>query len=91
MRLEVEIVDSIESESIKASVTGDLEGVAEMSFKDIGNEETEVAVSWTVEIRKAGIRATARAFRPILKWGQNWAVDVALKGFLPRPRASMTL
>ena len=82
LRLEVEIVESNKAEGIEASVAGDLVGRAEMSFAEISNQVTRATLRWDVDVRKPGVRTAARTLRPILQWGQDWAVDVALRGFL---------
>ena len=81
MQMEVEVDEAVENEFIRASVRGDLAGTAEMSFEEIDGA-TAATLSWTVEVQKPRIRTAARAIRPILQWGQNWAVETALRGFL---------
>lgn len=82
MNLVVRIEESVAPERILARITGDLEGSATMSFDEISSDTTGARLEWTVEVKKPGMRTAARAMRPLLKWGQNWAVDVALRGFL---------
>lgn len=82
LRLVVEIVESKEDERIEASVAGDLVGRAEMSFAEISGDVTQATLRWDVDVRKQGVRTAARTLRSILQWGQTWAVDVALRGFL---------
>lgn len=82
MDLVVRIEESVEPERIRARITGDLEGSAAMTFDEISGETTGATLEWTVEVKKPGMRAAARALRPLLQWGQSWAVDVALRGFL---------
>lgn len=82
MRLVVEVIDSKEAERLEATIHGDLVGTATMSFEEISAESTRATLGWNVEVHKPRVRGAARALRPILQWGQNWAVDSALKGFL---------
>ena len=82
MNLTVRIEESIAPERIRARITGDLEGSASMTFDEITGQATVANLEWTVEVMKPGMRRAARALRPLLQWGQSWAVDVALRGFL---------
>ena len=82
MRVRLEIVESKEDARVEAEVKGDLVGRAEMSFVAVSDEVTEATLEWDVEVRKPGVRTAARALRPVLIWGQNWAVETALRGFL---------
>ncbi|HYN35825.1 MAG TPA: hypothetical protein VEV82_02510 [Actinomycetota bacterium] len=82
MNLAVRIEESVPPERIRARITGDLEGSASMTFEEISSELTCAKLEWTVEVKKPGMRTAARALRPLLQWGQSWAVDVALRGFL---------
>lgn len=80
MRLRVEVANAEEPESIEARVRGDLSGTATMEFEEHGSD-TKAHIGWTVEVVKPSLRPVARVMRPLLLWGQTWAVDVALRGF----------
>ena len=82
LRLVVEIVNSKEAEQLEAAIHGDLVGSATMFFEEVSPESTRATLAWNVEVHKPRVRGAARALRPILQWGQNWAVDSALRGFL---------
>lgn len=81
MRLRVEVDDAEEPGSIAALVRGDLEGRAGLDFERQAPGRTVAHIAWTVEVVKPGLRPLARVTRPLLLWGQSWAVDVALRGF----------
>lgn len=81
MRLEVEISEAREPEQIVAEIKGDLAGEASISFETATGGGTVSTIEWKVEVVKPRMRAAARVARPLLLWGQNWAVEVALRGF----------
>ena len=80
MRLKIDVVSALRPESIEAAVSGDLAGTATLRFLPSGNGST-AEVTWSVEVVQRTIRAAAVAMRPVLLWGQDWAVRVALRGF----------
>jgi uncharacterized protein YndB with AHSA1/START domain len=81
MHLEVEISDSREPEHINAVIRGDLAGRASMSFEPSADGGTASDIEWTVEVVEPRMRAAAPVIRPLLLWGQNWAVEMGLRGF----------
>ncbi len=81
MRLRVAVDSAREPEAIDARVEGDLGGRAALAFEEQGPDRTVAHIEWTVEVVKPTLRPVARVMRPLLLWGQNWAVDVALRGF----------
>ena len=81
MALTITVTDSDEPVHIEAKVDGHLRGPAELTFS--GNEDgtTEVGVTWSVEVMDRTMRVGARVARPLIKWGQDWAVRTALTSF----------
>lgn len=80
MQLRVEVVSALRPETIEATVSGDLSGNAALRFRPSGAGST-ADVTWSVEVVKRAMRAAAVPMRPVLQWGQDWAVRVALRGF----------
>ena len=81
MRLRVHVDEAQSPEAISATIAGDLEGTATMRFEEQGPTRTVAYISWSVEVSRPALRPIARATRPLLLWGQTWAVNVALKEF----------
>lgn len=81
MRLDVEIVDSTRPDLIDARVTGDLEGEAGIELIEESTDVTLAIVHWDVEVRDRAMRVGARVARPLIRWGQDWALRVALERF----------
>ena len=80
MHLRVRVEEVVPERSIAASVEGDLRGRALMRFEDQPNG-CRATVSWSVELMQRALRVGARVAHPVLRWGQDWAVGTALRGF----------
>jgi carbon monoxide dehydrogenase subunit G len=80
MRLTVTVMDSDRPNTVGAVVDGHLRGSAELVFTPDGHE-TLAEVSWNVEVVDRAMRVGARVARPVMKWGQDWAVRTALRRF----------
>ncbi|MDQ4144296.1 MAG: hypothetical protein M3198_11240 [Actinomycetota bacterium] len=81
MRLKAEVTRAQPPCKIEAAVSGDLTGKASMTFERAGSRQVTATIWWEVEVTRSSLRSVARATRPILLWGQRWAVDIALRGF----------
>ena len=81
MRLRVRVDEALSPETISATIAGDLDGTASMTFEEQGPARTVAHISWSVEVARPALRSIARVTRPLLLWGQSWAVNVALKEF----------
>lgn len=65
---------------IEAAVRGDLYGRAVLRLEDV-DDGTRVAVAWSLEMRSAPLRVAARVAYPLLRWGHDRVVDMAVSGF----------
>jgi hypothetical protein len=81
MRLRARVTEADPPDRVEADVSGDLSGVATMTFAPSGRRGAVADISWDVEVVRPGLRPIARVTRPILLWGQGWAVDVAFREF----------
>lgn len=81
MRLCAEISGASPPDRIEAQVSGDLAGTATMTFEPAPSGGAIADISWEVEVVRPAFRPIARVGRPILLWGQGWAVDIAFREF----------
>ncbi len=81
MRLRVRVIDARRPDRIEADIDGHLRGTGSIELREEGESITLVEVAWTVEVRDRAMRVGARVARPLIKWGQDWAVRVALRNF----------
>ncbi|HCU93507.1 MAG TPA: hypothetical protein DHU96_12575 [Actinobacteria bacterium] len=62
---------------------GDLSGWAALRLED-ADDGTRVAVAWSLEMRSAPLRVAARMAYPLMCWGHDRVVDMAVSGFRRR-------
>jgi carbon monoxide dehydrogenase subunit G len=80
MRLAVAVARSERPRRVEAEVDGHLRGPAALVFTPEG-DRTVVEVSWSVEVVDRAMRVGARVARPVIRWGQDWAIRTALRTF----------
>ena len=80
MRLKVEVLEAGPLRA-SAAITGDLDGTGDLEIS-AAPDGSVVALHWDVEIKHGQMRIAARLARPLLRWGQTWAIESALRGFL---------
>ncbi len=91
LRLKIRLRRCDRPRLIEAAVGGDLSGRAVLRLEAAG-QGTRAAVSWSVEMRSAPLRIAARVAYPLMRWGHDRVVDMAVSGFrrraLPVPSAA---
>jgi carbon monoxide dehydrogenase subunit G len=77
MRVQVNFGECVRSQSIEATVSGDLTGVARMTLlpKEGG---TRAEVAWTLEMRQPVMRLACRFGYPVLRRGHDRVVEVTV-------------
>jgi uncharacterized protein YndB with AHSA1/START domain len=92
VRLDVRLQRCDRPRSVEARVDGDLRGRAALRLEEAGGG-TRVAAAWSLEIRSIPLRLAARAAYPVMRWGHDRVVDMAVAGFRRRalPAAAATL
>jgi hypothetical protein len=80
MRVQVTIDRCRPRERIDATVRGDLTGHAVLTLAPV-DAGSEVAVTWTIEMRQRAMRAVARVAHPLLRWGHDRVVESTVAGF----------
>jgi uncharacterized protein YndB with AHSA1/START domain len=69
----------VEPRLIRADIRGDLKGPAEIELAPVTGG-TDVSLRWEVELMSRPLRIAALASKPLMVWGQDWAVRVAVLG-----------
>lgn len=80
MLLTVTVDDSKEPEFVAVSVHGHLRGTGRIDLAERAGL-AKVTISWDVEVIDRSMRIGARVARPLIRWGQDWAVQKALTTF----------
>jgi hypothetical protein len=71
---------------IEAEVSGDLLGSAVLRL-DAEDGGTRVAVGWSLEMLREPLRTASRVAYPLVRWGHDRVVDMAVAGFSRRALA----
>jgi hypothetical protein len=83
LRLDVRLERCHRPLLVDATVDGDLSGQAVLRLQDAG-DGTLVAVAWSLEMRSVPLRVAARVAYPLLRWGHDRVVEMAVAGFRRR-------
>jgi hypothetical protein len=67
----------------KAEVSGDLHGAALLRL-DAENGQTRVSFGWSLEMVREPLRTTSRVAYPLVRWGHDRVVEMAVAGFSSR-------
>lgn len=68
---------------VEAAVGGDVHGWAELRLEDAGGG-TRASLAWSLQMHSAPLRVAARVAYPLLRWGHDRVVDMAVAGFRQR-------
>jgi len=82
-RLEVRLHSCKRLVVTKAILTGDLAGDATMLFDEVRGG-TRVRVEWTLLMASKPMRVAARVARPLVLWGHDRMVEIAVAGIAGR-------
>lgn len=85
LRLAVTLEQCEQPRLLAASVEGDLRGWATLHLDD-ALPGTHVTAAWSLQLQSPPLRAAARVAFPVLRWGHDRVVDMAVTGFSRRPR-----
>jgi hypothetical protein len=61
----------------EATIAGDLSGQATLSFDEVRGG-TRVRAAWTLQAASAPMRVAARVARPLVRWGHDRVVEMAV-------------
>ncbi len=83
LRLDIRLQRCDRPRSVQAAVGGDLSGRAVLRLED-ADGGTRVAVAWSLEMRSLPLRFASRVAYPLMRWGHDQVVDMAVAGFRRR-------
>ena len=83
LRLDIRLQRCEPPRLIVASVEGDLRGQAVLQL-DGADDGTRATLTWSLEMRSAPLRAAARVAYPLMRWGHDRVLDMAVAGFRQR-------
>ena len=83
LRLQVQLTRCTPPGAIDAAVEGDLRGAAHLTLAADGAGST-ATLQWSVEMMQRPMRLACLVARPLLVWGHNRVVEMALVSFRQR-------
>ena len=83
LRLDIRLQRCEPPRLIVAAVEGDLRGQAVLQLDD-ADDGTRATLTWSLEMRSAPLRAAARVAYPLMRWGHDRVLDMAVAGFRQR-------
>ena len=83
LRLDIRLRRCDRPRSVQAAVGSDLSGRAVLRLED-ADGGTRAAVAWSLEMCSLPRRVAARVAYPLMRWGHDQVVDMAVAGFRRR-------
>jgi hypothetical protein len=83
LRVDVRLASCERPRLVEAIVSGDLLGRARLRLNEC-NGGTEVSASWSLEMGTRTLRLAADVAHPLMRWGHDRVVDMAVEGFRKR-------
>jgi hypothetical protein len=83
LRLEVRLRRCDRPRLIEATIGGDLRGRAALRLEAAG-DGTSAEVEWSLQMHSAPLRVAAHLAYPLMRWGHDRVVDMAVAGFRRR-------
>jgi hypothetical protein len=80
LRLDVHLRACDRPRLVAAAISGDLRGSALLRFADV-NGGTRATADWSLETTTAALRLTTRVAYPVMRWGHDRVVEMAVAGF----------
>ncbi len=83
LRLDVRLQRCDRPQLIEAVIGGDLRGRAALRLEAAGGG-ARAEVEWSLQMHSAPLRAAAHVASPLMRWGHDRVVDMAVAGFRRR-------
>jgi hypothetical protein len=90
LRLDIELQRCIRPRLVEAVVGGDVSGRGVLRLEAAG-DGTSAEVAWSLAMRSAPLRAAALVAYPLMRWGHDRVVDMAVSGLRCRAGRSQLL
>jgi hypothetical protein len=83
LRLDVRLRRCDRPRLIEAAIGGDLRGRAALRL-EAADDGTRAEVAWSLQMHSAPLRVAAHVAYPLMRWGHDHVVDMAVAGFRRR-------
>ena len=89
LRLDIRLEVSLRPHVVQATIDGDVSGFAVMRLEPV-DDGTQVTVVWWLDMMSTPLRIAALVAYPLMRWGHDRVVDMAVAGFRQRALTSTT-
>jgi hypothetical protein len=83
LRLDIRLEASRRPQVVEAMIDGDVRGFAVMRLEPV-DDGTEVTMVWSMNMMSRPLRIAARVAHPVMRWGHDRVVEMAVAGFRQR-------
>ncbi|MGZ4442422.1 MAG: hypothetical protein ACXVXC_04620 [Nocardioidaceae bacterium] len=90
LRLDIRLESSLPPHVVQATIAGDVRGMALMRMEPV-DAGTQVTVTWSLEMASTPLRIAALVAYPLMRWGHDRVVEMAVAGFRQQALAGTTL
>ena len=90
LRLDIRLESSLPPHAVRATVGGDARGTAVMRMEPV-DAGTQVTVVWSLDMTSTPLRIAALVAYPLMRWGHDRVVEMAVAGFRQQALAGTTL
>jgi len=90
LRLDIRLEASLRPHVVEATLGGDVRGFAVIRLEPV-DDGTQVTVLWSLDMMSAPLRIAALVAYPLMRWGHDRVVDMAVAGFRQQALAGTTL
>lgn len=88
--LDIRLEASLRPQVVEATIDGDVRGFAVMRLEPV-DDGTQVTVVWSLNMTSRPLRIAAHVAYPLMRWGHDRVVEMAVAGFRRQALAGATL
>lgn len=89
LRLDVRLEAALRPHVVEATIGGDVRGSAVMRLEPV-DDGTRVTAVWSLEMTRRPLRIAALIAYPLMRWGHDRVVDMAVAGFRQQALGGIT-
>ena len=89
LRLDIRLEGSLRPHVLEATIDGDARGFAVIRLEPV-DDGTQVAVVWSLGMMSTPLRIAALVAYPLMRWGHDRVVEMAVAGFRQKALAGTT-
>ena len=83
LRMDIGLAGARRPDVVEAAIGGDVSGTAVIRLEPV-DDGTLVTAVWSLDMRSRSLRIAARVASPLMRWGHDRVVELAVAGFRQR-------